>query len=148
MPGNSSANAGGREGKRKREREREVIVRCMYTYMYLHFSSQFPVMANVLAAKEACTGGRERERGRGKGRKRYLFLHNSYIHYQYSWWVWPQKLKLKTKNYTITKYSPSYSSNPPLTSSSLSLTFWINKMEYVSIILYHVHLLHCLYGVH
>ena len=62
MPGNNSANAGGREGKRGKERERDVIMRYMYMYMYLHFSSQFPVMANVLAAKEACTGGRERER--------------------------------------------------------------------------------------
>ena len=132
------------EKEREREREREVIMRCMYMYIYLHFSSQFPVMANVLAAKEACTGGRERER-ENKREKEILILTNSYIHYQYSW-VWPQKLK--TKNFTITKYFPRYSSNPPLTSSSLSLTFWINKMEYVSIILYHVHLLHCLYGVH
>ena len=81
MPGNNSANAGGREGKRerkrgegeKREREREIIMRHMYMYIYLHFSSQFPVMANVLAAKEACTGERERER-ENKREKEILIL--------------------------------------------------------------------------
>ena len=142
MPGNSSANAGGREGKRGKERERGHYE----VYVHVHvLTFLFTVSSNgkcISSQRSLYWRKRERE---NKREKEILILTQQLYSLSILMGV---ATKLKTKNYTITKYFPQYSSNPPLTSSSLSLTFWINKMEYVSIILYHVHLLHCLYGVH